>query len=70
MWQYLFDTALVHQAVWYDGMLQSLGELRAREQCMGLVFDAKATARKSGSGASVLQMVMGDRASKERAANG
>lgn len=35
-WQYAMDTALVHRAVWQDGDLAQLKELRMREQSMGI----------------------------------
>lgn len=35
-WQYAMDTALVHRAVWQDGDLTQLKELRMREQSMGI----------------------------------
>lgn len=35
-WQYAMDTALVHRAVWLDGYLIQLKELRMREQSMGI----------------------------------
>jgi hypothetical protein len=37
-WQFLFDTALVHAAVWGQGNFQMLGELRLRSEKMGLTF--------------------------------
>lgn len=65
-WQYFFDTALVHQAVWYDGDLTKVGELRAREAQMGLSFDARATQTQASGGkkASVLSLVIADRKQK------
>jgi hypothetical protein len=69
-WQFLFDTALVHMAVWYDGDLSKVGELRAREAQMGLSFDAK-TEKPSGSKkASVLSLVISDRQRKAAKAQG
>lgn len=35
-WQYAMDTALIHRAVWQDGDLTQLKELRMREQSMGI----------------------------------
>lgn len=35
-WQYALDTALIHRAVWQDGDLTQLKELRMREQSMGI----------------------------------
>lgn len=35
-WQYALDTALIHRAVWQDGELSQLKELRMREQSMGI----------------------------------
>lgn len=63
-WQFLFDTALVHMAVWYDGDLTKVGELRAREAQMGLDFVAQKAAQSGSEKASVLQMVIGDRQRK------
>lgn len=56
-WQFLFDTALVHMAVWYDNDLTKVGELRARETQMGLDFEVKASGGSSPKKASVLQLV-------------
>lgn len=66
-WQFLFDTALVHQAVWYDGDLTKVGELRAREAQMGLAFEPAKVARGETKKASVLSLVIEDR---KRKANG
>lgn len=63
-WQFAFDTALVHQAVWYDGDLTKTGELRAREAQMGLSFDAPKQAPKGSQKASVLSLVISDRKKK------
>ena len=63
-WQFLFDTALVHQAVWYDGDLTKIGELRARETQMGLSFDAPKQAPEGSQKASVLNLVISDRRKK------
>lgn len=63
-WQFLFDTALVHQAVWYDGDLTKVGELRAREAQMGLAFEPAKAARRETRKASVLQLVIDDRKRK------
>lgn len=65
-WQYLFDTALVHMAVWYDGDLSRLGELRARETQMGLAFDRMTPSGAgeggtSGGGESTLHVIQGRR---------
>lgn len=69
-WQFLFDTALVHQTVWYDGDLSKLGELRAREAQMGLIFEPAKAAKKETKKASVLSLVINDREQKaKRAAN-
>ncbi len=35
-WGFALDTALVHRAVWVDGDLSQLKELRMREQSMGI----------------------------------
>jgi hypothetical protein len=56
-WQFLFDTALVHMAVWYDGDLSKVGELRAREAQMGLDFTRRGGSRSSARKESVLQLV-------------
>lgn len=63
-WQFLFDTALVHMAVWYDGDLTKVGELRAREAQMGLDFSAPKPPHGGGAKGSVLQLVIGDRKRK------
>lgn len=65
-WQYLFGTALVHMAVWHDGDLPRLGELRARETQMGLAFDRTAPSGASmggasGGGESTLHVIQGRR---------
>ena len=41
-WQYLFDTALLHASVWGMGNFQSMGELRRRQETMGLSFTQQA----------------------------
>jgi hypothetical protein len=69
-WQFLFDTALVHQAVWYDGDLTKMGELRAREAQMGLDFDAPKAALQKTAKASVLSLVISDRQRKAARAQG
>ena len=69
-WQFLFDTALVHMAVWYDGDLTKVGELRAREAQMGLSFDAKAAKTGGSKKASILSLVISDRQKKAAQANG
>lgn len=56
-WQFLFDTALVHMAVWYDGDLSKAGELRAREAQMGLDFTRQGGSRGGVRKESVLQLV-------------
>ena len=43
-WQYALDTALIHRAVWQDGDLTQLKELRMREQAMGITPAARKTA--------------------------
>ncbi|MDY5272091.1 hypothetical protein [Tractidigestivibacter sp.] len=65
-WQFLFDTALVHMAVWYDGDLTKAGELRTREAQMGLGFDSQNAKTSPGGSekASVLSLVISDRKRK------
>ena len=69
-WQFLFDTALVHMAVWYDGDLTKVGELRAREAQMGLDFNVPKAAPQKTAKASVLSLVISDRQKKAAQANG
>ena len=38
-WQYMYDTALVHSAVWGSQDFGMVGELRARLSYMGLNFE-------------------------------
>lgn len=63
-WQFLFDTALVHMAVWYDGDLTKVGELRTREAQMGLGFDEPKAVPTGSKKASVLKLVVDDRQRK------
>ncbi|MDD7203218.1 MAG: hypothetical protein SOV20_08765 [Coriobacteriales bacterium] len=68
-WQFLFDTALVHSAVWYDGDMTKIGELRAREAQMGLTFPADAQGAKAETKrGAVLQLVINDRRRKHEEA--
>ena len=47
-WQYMFDTALVHSAVYGMNMLSMLGELNVRLKYMGLVFEQPDTVKERG----------------------
>nr|DAL98449.1 MAG TPA: hypothetical protein [Caudoviricetes sp.] len=40
-WGFALDTALVHRAVWVDGDLSQLKELRMREQALGITPAAR-----------------------------
>lgn len=43
-WAFALDTALLHRAVWADGDLVQLKELRMREQALGITPAARKTA--------------------------
>lgn len=43
-WGFALDTALVHRAVWVDGDLSQLKELRMREQALGITPAARKAA--------------------------
>ena len=45
-WGFALDTALVHRAVWMDGDLSQLKELRMREQSMGITPSARKTSNE------------------------
>lgn len=66
-WSYLLDTALVHAEVWGSFNTSMLPELHRREAYMGVSFDQRKSPARSGK-PTVLQMVISDRAAKERAA--
>lgn len=68
-WQYLYDTALVHAAVW-GGDMSLLPELRTRLQYMGLRFDAAPTAEAGNAKKekTTLEIIQGRRAEKARRA--
>lgn len=68
-WNYLIETAIVHAEVVASGNFGMLGELRAREQYMGVTFDQKQPKKKSDGKPTILQMVINDRAEKAKAAN-
>lgn len=71
-WNYLIETAVVHAEVFASENFGMLGELRAREAYMGVTFDQKPPKKqKQGGKATILQMVINDRADKaKKAANG
>lgn len=73
-WQYMKDTATVHDMIYGQGMIELMVELQKRLEYLGLTFSASApdSAPKSANG-KLLRLVVGDRARKAemaRAANG
>ena len=46
-WQYLFDTAFLHASIWGMGNFQNMGELRRRQEAMGLTFKPPKQERKA-----------------------
>ena len=58
-WQYLFDTAVVHTAVYDSHDYGMLGELDKRERYMGLSFEQGAMEKSKKK--TVLQIVQEDR---------
>lgn len=67
-WQYLFDTAIVHSAV-YSGDMAQLPELHKRLAYMGLAFDAAPAAAREERKATTLELVQGRCAQRRAAAS-
>ena len=63
-WQYMFDTAIVHSAVYGSFDFSMLSELDRRERYMGLTFPRDAPAEPTKTEVTVLQLVKEDRAKR------
>lgn len=66
-WQYLYDTALVHAAVW-GGDMSLLPELRSRLKYMGLTFDSSGPVVNENKEPSKLEILQLRRAERRAAA--
>lgn len=55
-WGYLVETAVVHAEIFASGNFGMLGELRARESYMGVMFDQKPQIKKDSGKPTILQM--------------
>ena len=67
-WQYLFDTAVVHTAVYDSRDYAMLGELDKRERYMGLSFSQGAVKSPETKKKTVLQIVQEDRENRHAGA--
>lgn len=68
-WQYMLDTALVHNMVYGYSDMTLIGELRTRLAFMGLSFDSRpAPAAPGKREATTLELIRGRREAKARRA--
>lgn len=63
-WQFFYDTAVVHSAVYGFNDLSQLPELSKRLQFMGLTFEQTAGTRKEDKKVTTLAIIQGRRADR------